>query len=340
MKRNILHLITMLFLTLGCLAQGKDSNTLLWRIDGPEGYKPSYLFGTIHLAQKKFMVYSDSVYSAIQSTTRFYNEVDILNNKSYLDPELIEFFTSKMKYLDSLQKTVGWKKLIDRVNTKYNTELSYDSLDQFIAFSQQYLASVYQPEPGVKIPDAMMADHAAMMGKKTGGLETHLLQFRMMYDIVEARVSDTTVDFGDDVQVANLKNFYLTEQMDSIAAIIGSINTTYRRIVFDNRNQTMADSIEKHLKGDASFFAVGVGHLPGEKGIISILRKKGIRVSPVRSDNKMSLLIVNQMIRRATVESRKEYAKMLDEVSEIPPPPPPMEMNVDVIEVPKKKKSQ
>jgi uncharacterized protein YbaP (TraB family) len=337
MKKIIFHLSLMLLVSLGCIAQGKGSNTLLWRIDGPEGYKPSYLFGTIHVAQKKFMVYSDSVYAAIQSTAKFYNEVDLLNNQPFLDPDLMKFLTSKVEYIDSLQKTKGWKKLIDRVNIKYNTKLAYDSLDQFVEFSQSFLASVLKP--GMKIPDAMMAEHAVMMGKKTGGLETPLLQFKMLYEIVDARVSDTTLDFGDDVQIANLKNYYLGEQMDSIESIISSINPTYRKIVFDNRNQTMADSIEKHSPGEASFYAVGVGHLPGENGVIAHLREKGFKVSPVHSDNKISLLVVNQMIRRAKSEARKEFAELQEGKMELPPPPPPMEMKIDVIEASKKKKS-
>ncbi|MBD0376392.1 MAG: TraB/GumN family protein, partial [Flavisolibacter sp.] len=39
------------------------------------------------------------------------------------------------------------------------------------------------------------------------------------------------------------------------------------------------------MTGNALVIAVGAGHLPGEKGVINLLRKAGYKVEPV--DNKM-----------------------------------------------------
>jgi outer membrane biosynthesis protein TonB len=68
----------------------------------------------------------------------------------------------------------------------------------------------------------------------------------------------------------------------------------------------MADSIEKHAKEQSSFFAIGAGHLGGAQGVIELLKKKGFRVTPVHSNNKISLLVVQNMI-RMTERARKKH---------------------------------
>ena len=140
--------------------------------------------------------------------------------------------------------------------------------------------------------DIMLAQHAASLGKETEGLETYLLQFRMIYDLLDARLRDTTMDLGDEAAaVDQMKKFYIVEHLDSITKIVENINPSYREIVFDKRNKTMADSIEKHSITGPCFFAIGCGHLGGKTGVIELLRNKGFTVTPVHSDNKISILI-------------------------------------------------
>jgi uncharacterized protein YbaP (TraB family) len=47
-----------------------------------------------------------------------------------------------------------------------------------------------------------------------------------------------------------------------------------------SRNYNMANRVEKHFKGNSVFIAVGAAHLPGNKGIINLLREKGYIVEP------------------------------------------------------------
>jgi hypothetical protein len=90
---------------------------------------------------------------------------------------------------------------------------------------------------------------------------------------------------------------------------VENINPSYREIVFDKRNRTMADSIEKHATAGPCFFAIGCGHLGGQSGVIELLRKKGFTLTPVHSENKISMLVVNNMIKM----SKKTKAKSKDD---------------------------
>lgn len=327
MKKTLVYCGALLF-SLNCFAQSKTNNSLLWRITNDKNDHVSYLFGTIHLPQKKFVVYSDSVYEAIQQVNKFYNEIDFLNQVMFGDEELMAFFEEKGKYMDSIRHTAGWKNLINRINKQYNTDLDPEDLEAFAGFSQKLLGSYFEPEEGVTTPDMMLAQFAKTLGKKTGGLETYLLQFKMLYDIVDARLSDTTLDLKDEGEMmVKMKDHYLKENIDSIATIVEHVNLSHRKIVFDDRNKTMSDSIAKHVLDESSFFAIGAGHLVGKLGVIELLKKKGFTMTPVLSGNKISLLVINNIIDKYKFKDEAVATDTLTDIKiearEEPPPPPP-----------------
>jgi uncharacterized protein YbaP (TraB family) len=53
-----------------------------------------------------------------------------------------------------------------------------------------------------------------------------------------------------------------------------------RRLILD-RNHRMAERMEPWLKQGGAFVAVGALHLPGEQGLISLLRQQGYSVRGV-----------------------------------------------------------
>lgn len=50
--------------------------------------------------------------------------------------------------------------------------------------------------------------------------------------------------------------------------------------LLDNRNKKWIKKIEIFAKDQPTFFGVGAGHLAGENGVISLLRKAGYKVIP------------------------------------------------------------
>jgi uncharacterized protein YbaP (TraB family) len=66
-------------------AQQKWPNTLLWKISGNGLSKPSFLFGTMHLQDKRLFQFGDSLYQSLSEVEGFALEVDF---KEYLDSML------------------------------------------------------------------------------------------------------------------------------------------------------------------------------------------------------------------------------------------------------------
>ncbi|MEE9374760.1 MAG: TraB/GumN family protein, partial [Rhizobiaceae bacterium] len=53
----------------------------------------------------------------------------------------------------------------------------------------------------------------------------------------------------------------------------------FQRVVVDDRNIKMAAESIKLMEKSSTFIAVGALHLPGEKGILSILAQKGFIIT-------------------------------------------------------------
>ena len=54
-------------------------------------------------------------------------------------------------------------------------------------------------------------------------------------------------------------------------------------ILLYHRNQNWVKKLKTLLPEKSILVAVGAGHLPGEKGVINLLRKEGYKVTPVEN---------------------------------------------------------
>lgn len=73
------------------------------------------------------------------------------------------------------------------------------------------------------------------------------------------------------------------DMLDSLSKLTTTRNTQKYLIV--DRNVFFANTIDSVLKTKSLFSGVGAAHLPGEEGVIELLRKKGYTVEPLVSKN-------------------------------------------------------
>ena len=59
--------------------------------------------------------------------------------------------------------------------------------------------------------------------------------------------------------------------------------TSYMDLLLYGRNRKWVNKMKELLPEKSLLFAVGAGHLPGEKGLITLLRKNGYTVTPIMS---------------------------------------------------------
>jgi uncharacterized protein YbaP (TraB family) len=58
----------------------------------------------------------------------------------------------------------------------------------------------------------------------------------------------------------------------------------YMDILLFDRNRRWAQDMPKLMAGQSLLFAVGAGHLPGDQGVINLLRKMGYNVKPLSNN--------------------------------------------------------
>jgi uncharacterized protein YbaP (TraB family) len=295
MKALVLGFVFCL-LAAAALAQEKASNnTLLWKISGKNLSRPSYLFGTIHMICGDNIQLSDSLKAAIKKTDRVYLELD----------------------MDNLFEMIG---VIGKMKMRNDTTLAdlltpaeYDSVKQFFKEHKTLLPfsvlETYKPmlaastlmqaslncEKQVAMEQLIMKE-AKAQGKGIKGLETmayqmsifdsipYGLQAKQLVSMVQQSGKDSNSTAGE---FEMLSKAYRDQQLDTLEAItrredMGIANFT--EILLYNRNKAWAAKLEGLMKENALVVAVGAGHLPGERGVINLLRKAGYKVEPVQND--------------------------------------------------------
>jgi uncharacterized protein YbaP (TraB family) len=272
--------------------QEKTNNTLLWKITGNGIEKPSFLYGTIHLICAEDAGLSDNLKKAIKECDEVYFEVDLDN--------LIEMIgvmgQMKMKGDTTLQDLLSkedYKKVKEYFETK-GSLLPFSMLETF----KPMLAASTLEESSFPCETAMMEQvimqEARQSDKKIKGLETMAYQasvldsipYKLQAEQLVAYISNTTQGRSDEQELEKMIRAYKEQDLDKLEELLISTDagiSSFTDVLLYHRNQNWVKKLKGLLPGKSLMIAVGAGHLPGENGVISLLRKEGFTVTPVEN---------------------------------------------------------
>lgn len=266
-------------------------NTLLWQISGNGLQRPSYLFGTIHLICSGDAVLSDSLKNAIQRSDAVYFEVDMDNLFEMLG------VVRKMKMRDdtTLADLLD-KEDYERVKKYFEgkgTLLPFSILETY----KPLLAASMLMETGTECesPSAMeevIMKEAKSYSKKVRGLETMSYQmsifdtipYKMQAMQLVKYVNDADKGQTDNSEYDRLMQAYKEQDLTKLEELTKSTDmgiANFTDILLYNRNQNWVEKLKSILPDRSVVIAVGAGHLPGERGVINLLRKAGYIVKPI-----------------------------------------------------------
>lgn len=271
--------VFLLFILLSpAFAQQKSNYSLLWKISGKGMSKPSYLFGTMHVKDKRVFNFSDSVMLALQNCKQFSLEV-------HPDTLMAKMFATLQNQdsLRSIDKLLG-KEDYEKLAKKFKDKNGYE-MDKTDPMLLESLMKPSENKPGDKVSfvDAYLYGIARTLNKNILGLEDAASQFDQYYGSKEA-IKERLLDLLDDDATSAEKDG--TEEMIKIYST-GNIDKVYQYIIdrgadHDStiiaRNKVMASSMIKYMANGPLFTAVGAAHLPGDDGVIALLRKEGYTV--------------------------------------------------------------
>lgn len=285
MKLLLTSLCSLLLLT-NISAQAPKEKALLWKISGKQLKSPSYLYGTYHLLCPDDLQLSDNVKNAVKASSKVYLELD------FDDPEMMQ----KMQANMLMEGDVSIKNLLpDSTFQKASksflatTGISLEMLSKMkpILLSVMLYPSLMKCE--LSSPEQLFATMAAEQNKTVEGLETVEQQMKVMDQIPYQEQAQMFVDYLLDQEKFNKETIDLLKQykegdLDAMEKSMNDPTQSYSKYLDGmllQRNRNWIPIIMKQSNENPIFIAVGAGHLAGEEGVISLLRKQGYTVSPL-----------------------------------------------------------
>jgi uncharacterized protein YbaP (TraB family) len=282
--------------------KNRKYQSLLWEITGNGLTRPSYLFGTMHVSSKMAFNLSDSFYSAIKSADMVALETnpeswqeDMFNfnfendftNASYPWAQGLHHAPEDYFTINSL-KFSKYEKLIEAAlasNPSAINNLLYRTYsEKETDFEEDTYLDLYIYQAGKK------------WGKKVFGVEDYAESMKLAMEAYMDAMKDKnkkekSYETEDDFSYAKLQEAYRTGNLDLLDTInrLNSFSPAFDEKFLYRRNEIQAASIDSILKTKSSLFVgVGAAHLPGQRGVIEILRAQGYRLRPIKMGERNS----------------------------------------------------
>ncbi|HTD93075.1 MAG TPA: TraB/GumN family protein, partial [Chitinophagaceae bacterium] len=263
--------------------------TLLWRISGHGLKNNSFLYGTMHVQDKRLFFFGDSLYHCLEQADGYAMEVDLHEVVDSMVQRMIEqkeqemfnkgfsMGKNKTKTIDSLLKNV--EKFNDKASRK-----------QLIKLREERMNSVFKNKEMPTIMDAYLYYIAQRQGKWVGAVEDVQDQLPLLDELGKdiGREELLAPEKEMEVSAEKMIRIYLSQDLDKLEEYtVESIRGEAVDKMLLKRNRKMAERMDSMSHSRSMFFAVGAAHLPGDSGVISLLRKKGYSVTPVFSVQKV-----------------------------------------------------
>ena len=280
-----------------------EDTSLLWRITSPDSdtARASYLFGTIHLIPTEDYFLESTVVRAINDSDEVYFEID---PRDMQDP-------TKMMGLMGQIKMRGDTSLRDLLpQARYDSIAEYFSSTGMPMFFLEKMKPMFlsamvgqdmsagNPLMGgdskMKSYELELSELAEAAAKPVGGLETMDFQLALFDSIpysvqadmlYRAVVTDMASEMGEtDSEFEEMVAMYRRHAVAEMSQLITDQSAGYgnfEELLVVRRNENWVPIITDRLATTPTVYAVGAGHLGGERGVIALLRAEGLSVEPV-----------------------------------------------------------
>ncbi|MDO6516281.1 TraB/GumN family protein [Zobellia uliginosa] len=281
-----MRFVSIFLLLISFSVKAQEENSLLWEISGNGLEKTSYLYGTMHVSKKIAFRLDDVFFDALdksdmvalESDPGLWLEKENLVGGSPYGAEagfVTKGFYARSFKVDNPRKEVlgAYLAYEDRIvnNILYRTnELSQNFeeetyLDMFI-----YQAGRKFNKPIIALED--MEESAALVGRAS------LNAIKQKPDEwLQKKMQQSDPMFL-------LQDAYRTRNIALLDSIDHAMYTShYMKNMLYIRNANMAERMDSIMQKGKVFAGIGAAHLPGEEGVISLLKKKGYTVKPLVS---------------------------------------------------------
>lgn len=285
-KIPLFFILLCLLLSSHVLVAQETYNSLLWKISGKNLQKPSYLYGTLHAICRDDMVLSEALLEALDNSRRLALEIDV-TDKSLM---------AKMQNGMLMKGNTKLSQLLPEPDYQILARYFQDSLGVNLSTVQQmkpiFLNTLIYNKLLACTPqsyETQLSRMAGIQNMEISGLESIEEQLKV-FEKIEYReqaemLLQTIVEYPElENAYWNMIVSYKNQDLNSLYHVISDIQLgmkKYEDVMLNQRNQRWIPRMEQMAADSPTFFAVGAAHLPGDKGLISLLKRRGYTVEPV-----------------------------------------------------------
>lgn len=263
--------------------------SLLWKISGKDLKAPSFLFGTIHIICSDQFLWTDTMKSTFNSVQQLQLELPMADadfQKKIIQAVMLTDSTSLKDYFSDGQ----YKKLEQYFKDSMKTSLSvFAKLKPFGVMSFIMRSMLRCDGKLLTGYESKLINFAQEKNIPVRGLETIEEQIKIFDDIPKDSMAAIVMAIIEDMpknkkQFKRITQYYVAQDIQSLHnEIIKSPEYAgYMDELLYKRNEKWVPKIIQTAKEKSVFFAVGAGHLPGDRGIINLLKKLGYGVTAVK----------------------------------------------------------
>ena len=298
MKRYLILTVTVLFYFCAqsqspSKAKAKKYPSLFWEISGNGLKKPSYLFGTMHVSSKIAFNLADSFYLAIKNS----DVVALETNPETWQEDMNNYDMGSPNYRYGFNPGITNDMPNDFLNIKdlrfgrYEKKLEVamfskpSMINNLLYRSQSDNTSDFEEDTYL---DLYIYQTGKKLGKKVAGVEQYEQSMKLMAEAFrdaakEKNKKEKSFDYDEDFSPSKLQEAYRAGNLDQLDSInkLNSQSDAFDEKFLYRRNEIQANSIDSILKSSSLFVGVGAAHLPGNRGVIELLRRKGYKLRPI-----------------------------------------------------------
>lgn len=277
---------------------GSAEAQLLWRISGKDMERPSYVFGTHHLAPMSVVDSIPAMEEAVAGTEQVYGEVDMLEMQRSMQQLAAAMMLPEGTTMASLLSPKKFEQVDSVLKVYVGVGLDNPAMVRMkpAALTTQLAVAVaartipgYNPAQQL---DQTFQTEALKAGKAVGGLETLQDQLDVLVggelDRQVELLLCTVGDIGRQAELsADLTAAYMRQRLDEIETLMtaktgcDSTPEEDEKLLY-GRNDAWMERIPGIMAEKPTLFVVGVAHLAGGRGLLAQLERLGYTVEGLK----------------------------------------------------------
>ena len=293
--KKITVILMLLCITFGAHAQ------ILWKISGKDLPQPSYILGTHHLAPLSIVDSIADFKQALNSVEQVYGEIvmDDMKNPANMQKMQQAILLPGDTTLHTLLTPAQYDSVAVKVKQLMGVDLQMmDKMKPAFLNSQLAVILAMKTVKGfnpLQQLDGWVQTEAQKQGKKVGGLETMEMQMDVLFGSQSLQrqaeqLYATVMHTAETEAVAlRLTDAYMNQDLDKIETAMhekmgnacDALPEEEDKLIYD-RNRNWIKLMPAIMHEHATLFAVGAGHLTGERGVLHLLKELGYKLEAVK----------------------------------------------------------